>query len=331
MRQWLTGRLLALPQDNPIFLRELAGVRGIRTLDGMIRYTVRVLGGAVLLALLVVGGFVIFAFSQAQEGAFMGDPSYLLYNIGAVLGNNLFSTGFVPALAAVFFAIGLISNDKTANRLDLVRLAVGEQSIAEARHGLAVARTWRLTVIWLAARIAGGLMIAGAGVMALFQQDLDLLLGGGADLFRQSETWAVLTAAPLIVTVGLLFIVYSLLEPIWELRALTALGINVSTRTENRASGIALGFIGWIVMNIALSIVAGVFFVPAVAAYIWLVFSFDSINFERWVPYLLTGGYLVLPAYAGFAFYIIYLFYRTVRRRLLRNTITRLWLDGEPT
>lgn len=123
-------------------------------------------------------------------------------------------------------ALNSISGDVVAGRWELLRLTMlTSKQIVAAKHGAAQARTWRLTSLIVAARIASILMIA---------------LTVPITFLDRTGVFAGMPALPFIfaaLTCGGVALIFSL-EPFWRMRAVTALGIAASSRGRQPISAV---------------------------------------------------------------------------------------------
>lgn len=143
-------------------------------------------------------------------------------------------------------AIGSINGDMSAKRWDLLRLTpLTRYQIIAAKHSVAQVRAWRWMILIVALRF--GMVLIG-GLTALF-------------LSLQPDVWGYVLPGHLIsiffwmVFLGLVGAVYAV-EPFMRMRAVTALGVAISARTQQQASAVlaAVGsvFALWMVQGIVL-------------------------------------------------------------------------------
>lgn len=293
-------RLLDLPDDNVIFLRDVQGVRWIGAVDGLGRYTLIAL--AVVLGLALLSGVLLWwGYGTAGVSGVFLLPFNLFGNIRGIV-----------ELAAVFYGVGLISNERTAGRLDLIRLAIGERAFVEAKHALTVVRTWRIAAFYVVGQVAGTLSLVTLGALSLFDASVEESLSVTvADL-----AWVLL---PVVLGAALVAALVAALLTIWQMRALAALSVNISARTTNRGGAVALGIVGWIVIRVLMGALYAVLYLP------WLVGSFGILVAEpdlsgQVILWAAGALCLVVPLYAAFVIYLVYVIYRWIRRRLLQNT-----------
>lgn len=300
-------RVLALPDDNVIFQREIAGVRWIGSVSGVGRYALialAIVGGVVLLAVGAV--VVLLRVYEDDVSSVVMLPLNLMSSFGNLRG--------VFELAAVFYGVGLISNERTAGRLDLIRMAIGEQAFVEAKHALTVVRTWRIAAFYVIGQMLGVLGVALLGLLTLFDPEWQAYYGVDLSGFG----WLLLLiGTPIVLGAA----VIAALVPIWQMRALAALSVNISARTENRGGAIALGIVGWVLINTVLGVIYIALYLPWIVGFIGFVATEPDVSEQTLLTLGLLGGSVVLPLYALLVVFVIYHFYRVVRRRLLRNTV----------
>jgi hypothetical protein len=121
-------------------------------------------------------------------------------------------------------ALNSISGEVVAGRWELLRLTMltGRQIVA-AKHGAAQARTWRLASVIVAVRLASMLMIALTVPITFLDQ---------RGIFTGMPLLPFIFAALAGGGVALIFS----LEPLWRMRAVTALGVAASARASQPLS-----------------------------------------------------------------------------------------------
>ena len=213
---------------NPLFDLETRRVRWGCDVDVLLRSTQRwlllICGLILALWLLVLVGSIITRHSGlAAENA--------LIVVWWMLALSLLAA---PALdfVSISSALGSIHGEITAGRWDLLRLTLlPNRQIVAAKHAAAQVRVWRATMLITALRTATVLI----GTLNL------LLLAFNDSYFMRGVSFGEwISLLVLLLTGGVVCAVY-LLEPLWRMRALTALGVAISARTDHATSAALLG------------------------------------------------------------------------------------------
>jgi hypothetical protein len=245
---------------NPLFLLDVRRVRWFHSPESLMDQSVRVFFftnlALAVLWLLLPGGDSGYGDNELRS----------LYAMG-VMGLSI-PAAILLDLRAMLSVSNSISEEFTAGRMDLIRLTeLWEGDIVAAKHSLAQVRVWRMTMLVACARLAG--------VLLTF---LTLFVGVSAGSFFEAFRYAPLEVIIGLVSYGL-FIVVFVLEPLWRVRAMTALGIAISTRVRNPALAILLGFLAipavWITQMVVLGVISWVVLTSLVFVYASLMCMFS--------------------------------------------------------
>ncbi|HVU11580.1 MAG TPA: hypothetical protein VHD90_09890 [Phototrophicaceae bacterium] len=147
-----------------------------------------------------------------------------------------FGASFMAGLALDFTcmaaAIGGVGREIVSGRWDLLRLTLLRlDQVVAAKHGAAQTHAWRWMALLIGTRLAISLMLLVTVLITFFQEHpfgLAELAASPALLTQYLALFLV------IVLLGLVFSV----EPFWRMRAVTALGVAISTRTQQHAVGV---------------------------------------------------------------------------------------------
>jgi hypothetical protein len=305
-------RLYATPFDqvdprNPLFRY---GARRFRWANRIHRVSVRwaALAGGVVLALwlLVILGAAGSSTVYTASSSRYNSASYRMMAASSSFWGIAFvlSIGADVLLDMVCMAatVSAISGEITSRRWDLLRLSsLPASAVVTAQFGLGQLRAWRFMAVIIGARMAV-ILIAGLQSFALpmlLYNDTSI-----SGLFRSFGLFGWM----FMLTFGVFFLVY-IIEPLWRMRAMTALGLAISARIASLTGGLLAGFGAivavWVVQAIIMSIILGItFFVMASA----LLFC---------GPFICAG--------VGF---IIYNFYRGLTHQALERAERRLtWAE----
>lgn len=224
------------------------------------------------------------------------------------IGVNLF-LDFASTLAAA----NSINGEILAGRWDLLRLtALREEGIVNAKHAVAQVRAWRMLAVTVSARMAT--VILGLFVFSLVPLfllgDVSFFSGLGESLIR--EPLGMLFGFAIL---SLTLIVY-VIEPYWRMKAMTALGLVISSYVLNAPLGVLASvgviFAVWLAqVVIAVMLVFGLGFLLAPTIFL---FS-SSASFS--ILYILIAAAITATT--------IYGFYTLLQNWSLRRVIARVY------
>ncbi len=250
---------------NPLFALEARRMRYGDSGDVLSRRSSRWIGiGA---AVVVIPFLAWMAFDLRYYGSLsvLTDLGMSYVTLALVIGLLL---GLLVDCAAIAGAIGGISGELITGRWDLLRLTpLRVERLIAAKHGTAQLRAWRLMALVVGVRIGAVALLVFIYtapiflMVPIFVDPLEVVFGYG-----------------LIGILSLIFII----EPLWRLRALTAVGLAVSSRMQSSMTALlsAAGYVIalWIVEAFVFSIVgltlSSVIGVGVYAFSDWLWFAF---------------------------------------------------------
>lgn len=303
---------------HPLFRREVRRVRWGFSESRLRSYSLRVLLIAHLLMflawlLLSLAFSTPPAYSYYQQSAITwfvyGSSSqvFLLLIIAAV-GANL-----ILDFSSMLAALSAISGEKLAGRWDLLRLtALREEGIVNAKHAVAQVQAWRAMAVTVSTRVATiilGLIIFP--FLPLFLLGDDGFFSSLRDSLIQEPFGTLFGFAVIVLTLTVYII-----EPYWRMKAMTALGMVISSYILNTPlatlAGIGAIFAVWLVqIVIAAMLVFGLGFLISPTIFLYS----SSAAF---------GLIFVLIA-AAITAATIYGFYSLVQIWSLRRVITRIY------
>lgn len=209
--------------NNPLFNIEVRRIRWGASERILWRYSARRLEIVVGLLLLL---WIPFIRRDALTLDFDGYP-ILLFALGLLAGVMLDFVGIAATL-------GSISAEVEAGRWDLLRLThLSISQIIAARHGVAQVRVWRYTIYVVGLRAAAGLI----ALLTYFQRTL---VEGSQIAYRSDWWFSALLGVVVVGGLGVLFVI----EPLWRVRMVTALGVALSSRTRTRVAALPLAVAG---------------------------------------------------------------------------------------
>jgi hypothetical protein len=261
MNAWLERAMppIALHLYDPLFKYEIRRVRWGQTQHQLTSYSLLILW---LVPILVLGLWMLLldnVGSYYARDTFIG--LLLIFGIGA---------NFLLDMVSLTAALHSVSSDMRAGRWDVLRLTdLDAQQFVGAKYALAQVRAWRVMALVMSLRIS---------LIAFLVIRLELL--------------------PVVLVLAGYGLVY-ILEPLWRMRALVALGLAIATRLRNMTYALIAGLSAMLVMWAAQSL-----FVLIVVS--WLGAS---------IPALICFEPLILVA-AGWWFYA---FCRGLQTRALRH------------
>jgi hypothetical protein len=227
-----SNRVYLTMGGHPLFKYAVRRIRWAGTVDQLRRYNLR---AALVVVGLVVGLWLLHSYyqlamySQINPG-YSANPNtesslvipqsgyFIIWLMVGTVGMN-----FILDFAGYIFSLNSIGGEINAGRWELLRMTpIVEGRIVAAKHSLAQVRTWRVMAVVLYARIAAVLLI----LLHVFL--LPVLIGGGPDIFGGFR-YDFFNSFVALVTVIIFLAIYCI-EPLWRMRAVTALGIAISTR-----------------------------------------------------------------------------------------------------
>jgi hypothetical protein len=217
--------------------------------------------------------------------------------------------------ASISAGLPTLSGEIVNGRWDLLRLtALNDWGIVRAKHAGVRLRVWRATAIVVSVRIAT--IVLGIIIIYLLPfvtQGYNVALNGLLDTFR-NDPLATLLA---LIVAAITLLVY-VVEPIWRMQAMTAVGMWLSSRIMNgplaMLAGFALILVTWILQ--ALTVLA-------------LVFGLGSLSSGLlFLPYADSSSDWLLSIYLLFCCIItaltIYGFYALLQSFSLRRVVRRI-------
>ncbi len=228
---------------NPLFELEARHVRYADSSAALAQRSSRWIGmGA---AVVVIPFLVLMALDLQHYRTLSVITEFGMSYVAWVLAIGLL-LGLLVDCAGIAVAVGGISGELITGRWDLLRLTLLRvERLIAAKHGTAQIRAWRLMTLVVGVRI-------GAVALLVFMYTAPIFL------------MVPITVDPLEVVfgyavIGLLSLIY-VVEPLWRLRALTAVGLAVSSRMQSSTTTMlsAAGYVFalWVVEGFVFSVVA---------------------------------------------------------------------------
>lgn len=303
---------------HPVFRREVrrvrrglseARIRGYSLRIFLIVYVIIFVAWLLLsLVLSTSPSYAYYPQSPTEWFVYQSSPQVFALLIVLTIGAN-----FILDFSSTLAALGSINSEILEGRWDLLRLtALREEGIVNAKHAAAQVRAWRAMAVIVGARVS--IIILGLFIFPVVPL---IMLGdtGFFDTLGESffhEPFGTLFAfASLMLTLA----VY-LVEPYWRMKAMTSLGMVISSY----------------ILNPPLATLAGVGAIFAV----WLLQIVIAGMLIFGLGFLLSPTVFLFSSSAGFAvFYIliavaitgatIYGFYTLLQNWSLRRVITRVY------
>jgi hypothetical protein len=235
--------------SHPLFRYAVRRICWAGTVDQLRRYNLR----AALFAVgLVVGLWLLHIYyqlalySQIYPG-YIANPNtvsslvipqsgyFIVWLMLATIGLN-----FIQDFASFIFSLNSIGGEVRAGRWELLRMTpIVEEHIVAAKHSLAQVRAWRVMAVVLCARIATVLLI----LLHVFL--LPVVIGDGPDTFGGFR-YDFFNSSLALISVGIFLTIY-VIEPLWRMRAVTAVGIAISARVYTVAFALLTAFAAMVV------------------------------------------------------------------------------------
>lgn len=226
--------------NHPVLARETRRMRWIQRAGSPQRYSLWVVLLVIGIVLALFVGWLIVRWYYARYYSY--STTWFLDATSGFVG----VLGIVSLLSSLLLdylsmsaALSSISSEIVAGTWDLLRLtSVREGELVLAKHTAAQLRAWRATMWVVGLRIAAGLMV----VVLLAARNIEY----GSSLVAETPANNLLFLLFNVVPFAALFGVY-ILEPVWRMRAVTAVGMAISARLTEGTSSMLLG-VGVLVM-----------------------------------------------------------------------------------
>ncbi|MEL6268191.1 MAG: hypothetical protein AAFU54_22650 [Chloroflexota bacterium] len=286
--------------DHPLFglgvRRRRWWQRGHRPL----RYGIEVVVWTVLM-LTVAWAVMVLVRYMAMVLNNPGSANYRTWNLTndimmTVLWSGAVSLSLSYLLDFIVMALTVnsISGERTAHRWDLLELTpLTGQSIVETLHSTNQLRVWRMTMIVVGTRIA-------TLVCLLMYPFVLLPVFEGQSLFDMLNSFWYNPIQNTYVGMWLALLAFVwVIEPVWRLRATTALGMAISAQYERLVIAMSVAFLSMVGIWVTMIGVVGGMFWGLVRAIDWL---YDQIGYSDSDDVLVS--ILVLTGFALMAFTI---------------------------
>ncbi|NDJ59637.1 MAG: hypothetical protein GYB67_00850, partial [Chloroflexi bacterium] len=221
---------------NPLFVAETRHSRWGHSADALLRRS--------RLWLLIGAGATLGIYLLLVVLTRLGTPSWFPWP--SVLAETLlviFAVGFPATTVAIDGAsisatMNSINREIVSGRWDLLRLTGQRDSaLIAAKHSAGQLRAWRTLSLVLGYRLAvalAALAVIGWVLTIEIRSLSGSSVGAGSDF-----TLFILSFSLMIIGLGAVFVI----EPLWRLRAMTALGVWVSGRTRNPTTAGIVSFV----------------------------------------------------------------------------------------
>lgn len=289
--------------NNPVFRLDLHRLRWPRRLQQLNRYITRAVVAICLLAIL----FWQIGYLSTDHGC--SNQSYSGYyctfayeamagTAGVVILTVLLAgllIGLVIDLYYVNLPISGILHERDSGHWDILRLtALPMSQVVAAKYMSTQIRAWRVAAIEVGLRTAGVIMV---GIL-LFP----------INSTRYISPEALCVAVPLFVGISAVYI----LEPVWRMRTVVAMGVSVAMQMRSLAFATLAAFGSVLAMRI-LQVVVTIGFIWSMSVIVFAVNHSVYYSSGVWEC-------IYLSAITAFIF-VVYFFYRIVRGRVLRRAI----------
>ena len=204
--------------------------------------------------------------------------------------------------ASMVVTFSSMRNEQVFSRLDLLALATEKENITRSKHAFAKLRITRFLVFNLAVRVAVLLML---GLLFLLS---GYFFGYWSTLLEPWHEFVYnIREYPLIsIAVGIggtLVFAFYLLEPIWRVNAITAMGIALSARIKNIALLAPMAFFILAIMWILQGIVLG--FTTFVMWSFIMGISISNTSIPQWLDFIGLLIALLIYLTVAYGFYYI--------------------------
>ncbi len=259
--------------DNPLFIRDLRMVHHAYWPDNIQRSTRRLILRTMLIMLGLI--FALIGLTVVSDPRTYWQSPYSLQNlvrlleylIGVLVGICVLITPLVDFLV-MQASVGSFSQEINKGRLDLLRLTpLTNEAIIAAKYTVTQLHVWRITVMAVSIR----LLASSLFLLSTFY--FPMLTYNSNRILLPARSSSVLIMGCIL----LVWIVY-VIEPLWRIRAVTALGVLISTFSSNYLMSLLAG--GGIVLLLILTQVI-----------ILSGYSYAFVNFLNAILYPLSTDY----------------------------------------
>lgn len=297
---WL--RRLFPHDEHPLYALESARVEWLQTNAPFHALAM------IALPAMIMGGFLLAGLAyELRDPLSFGGESFAFAYGAFVLSLTIFSAFF--DFTCIFVGLNSISRDRIAQRFDLLVLATTNDQFTQVKHLIAQLFTRRALILYVALRVCIYLFVVLYVLLNDWLVINERLLPLYLDFLLDAPLGTVLFSS--LILLGCAFFI---IEPFWRARALTALSVAISTRTQQLAVAVPLG----------LALLAAVWFTQFILIYAYFgigggvanVFNRFTPNFpDNFVGEILGALLVVLYLLAFFA--VVFLYYRMLERRAL--------------
>ncbi|MGQ9888733.1 MAG: hypothetical protein ACUVSX_09625 [Aggregatilineales bacterium] len=191
-----------------------------------------------------------------------------------------------------------ISSDVSARRWELLRLTpLPASSIVTGKHAAAQLRVWRVLAVVV------GLRAAAAGLFIVNAFGLSYVLDG-VPLFAREQ----LPAVPLTLMSVAVFVAVYVVEPVWRVRAMTALGLVISSYVLDKSLAALAGGAALIATWLAQTVVV-LTLLATMYRMLWMLFSASAFGASALMLSLMFStillGFSLVIASAVVGFYTV--------------------------
>jgi hypothetical protein len=266
-------------EDNPLYIRDAGRIRWARTQGDLRRKSIAWIGW------IVVGLFGCSILFVVRDSSLLG---WLM--LGSIALDALLD------LVCLVFTINTINGEIIAGRWDLLGLtSLTAEQIVYAKYAVGQLRAWRMMLIVTGVRFA-------VALLAVVSFVINILRWGWRENFVNTIQFILIFA--------LFFAIY-LIEPLWRLRAMTALGMAISVHTRSVVSSVLAGLFGTLAVWLSQGVIfAGIIFV-------FSLFARGTYQSESLACLLFLACGTVALA--------VYNYYRLLGRYCLRRVVRRVY------
>jgi len=203
-------------------------------------------------------------------------------------------------------SVNSISKEKTTGNWDLILMTnLSRMGIVRTKHTLSQIRAWRITIILVSFRLAVCLLVVLHMFLLPDEFTGELLI---TDYVRELIERPFQTFFGTTLTV--IFAFTYVVEPLWRMRAVTAMGTSISARNWSVTTSMMIGLAAILGMWISQAAI--------IAGYFWFssIFTTSSIFLGMYSEIV---EYVVIFLWVTVAAFIIYAYYRWLREWNLQN------------
>jgi hypothetical protein len=313
---------------SPLYLKEAPRTGYGLTARALRRYSLKwvFIMAAITLSVWIIGSLL----SRPVDDKFRPSGTVATFDLFLLIMIVSIVAGGLLDFRAVQAALNSIDSEANPAWWDLLRLTMlREDGIMRAKHASAQMRVWRLTMMIVGLRVGS--------VLTLALHILGMWAFQGENPFYEWMPYS-LSERPLefVVMASLLILIFALtatayvIEPLWRLRALSALGLSISAFTRGGVFAVLIGLMAVFAVWITQLMVLAALLIGSSFVMLPLSMAATSVTSSGRVVYPLglLPVAIIMLVYTLIAAVSVYGFYQLIQTWSLRRVIHRVFRDA---